>query len=65
MKISYKTLLYMESVNTKILYDCTGRWARYQRLRKPKKRLLGIDKAVDLVVIGLVKRERNKDAEEM
>lgn len=61
MKISFQMLLYMEPVNTKILYDCTGRWASYLRSRKHKKRVLGIDKAVDLVIIGLVKRERNAE----
>ena len=53
-------LLKLTGLQKKLLYDCTKRWAYYTSSKKPKKRIIGIDKAVDLVIMGLIRKNNAK-----
>ena len=53
-------ILKLTGLQKKLLFDCTKRWAYYFRNKKPKKRIVGIDKAVDLVIIGLIRKNKGK-----
>lgn len=60
VNVTFTMLLKLTGLQKKLLYDCTGRWAGYLRSKKPKKRIVGIDKAVDLVIIGLIRKNNAK-----
>lgn len=60
MKITFTRLLELTGLQKKLLFDCTKRWVYYFRNKKPKKRIVGIDKAVDLVVMGLIRKNKGK-----
>ena len=60
MNVTFTMLLKLTGLQKKLLYDCTGRWAGYLRSKRTKKRIVGIDKAVDLVVIGLIRKNRGE-----
>lgn len=60
MNVRFTMLLKLTGLQKKLLYDCTKRWAYYLRSKKPKKRIVGADKAVDLVIMGLVRKSRGK-----
>ncbi|WP_126939550.1 hypothetical protein [Veillonella sp. VA142] len=60
MKVTSTMLLKWAGLQKKLLFDCTGRWAGYLRSKWPKKRIVGIDKAVDLVVMGLIRKNKGK-----
>ena len=60
MKVTSTMILKLTGLQKKLLFDCTGRWAGYFRSKRPKKRIVGIDKAVDLVVIGLIRKNRGE-----
>ncbi len=53
-------ILKLTGLHKKLLFDCTGRWAGYLRSKWTKKRIVGIDKAVDLVVMGLIRKNKGK-----
>lgn len=60
VNVRFTMLLKLTGLQKKLLYDCTKRWAYYLRSKKPKKRIIGADKAVDLVVMGLIRKSREK-----
>ena len=60
MKVIPTMILKLTGLQKKLLFDCTGRWAGYFRSKRPKKRVVGIDKAVDLVVMGLIRKNKGK-----
>ena len=60
MNVTSTMILKLTGLQKKLLYDCTGRWAGYLRSKRPKKRIVGIDKAVDLVVMGLIRKNKGK-----
>ena len=60
MKVTSTMILKLTGLQKKLLFDCTGRWAGYFRSKRPKKRVVGIDKAVDLVVMGLIRKNKGK-----
>ena len=60
MKVTLTMLLELTGLRKKLLHDCTKRWAYYLRSKKPKKRIIGVDKAVDLVVMGLIRKNKGK-----
>ena len=60
VNVTLTMLLGLTGLRKKILHDCTKRWAYYLRSKKPKKRIVGIDKAVDLVIMGLIRKSRGK-----
>jgi hypothetical protein len=53
-------ILKLTGLQKQLLYDCTKRWAYYTSSKKPKKRIIGIDKAVDLVIMGLIRKNNAK-----
>ena len=60
MNVRLTMLLKLTGVQKKLLFDCTMRWAYYFRNKKPKKRIIGVDKAVDLVIMGLIRKNKEK-----
>ena len=60
MNVRLTMLLKLTGLQKKLLFDCTMRWAYYTRSKWPKKRIVGIDKAVDLVVMGLIRKNKGK-----
>lgn len=60
VKVTSTMILKLTGLQKKLLFDCTGRWAGYFRSKRPKKRIVGIDKAVDLVVMGLIRKNKGK-----
>ena len=60
VNVTFNMLLKLTGLEKKLLFDCTKRWAYYFRNKKPKKRIVGIDKAVDLVVMGLIRKNIRK-----
>ena len=60
MQVTLSMLFKIPTLQRKALYDCTKRWAYYLRSKKPKKRIIGADKAVDLVVMGLIRKNNKK-----
>lgn len=60
VKITFTRLLELTGLQKKLLFDCNKRWSYYLRSKKPKKRIIGVDKAVHLVMTGLVRKNREK-----
>lgn len=60
MKVIPTMILKLTGLQKQLLYDCTKRWAYYTSSKKPKKRIIGIDKAVDLVIMGLIRKNNAK-----
>ena len=52
--------LKLTRLQKKLLCDCIKRWAYYPSSKKPKKRIVGVDKAGDLVVLGLIRKNKGK-----
>ena len=53
-------ILKLTGLQKQLLYDCTKRWAYYLSCKKPRKRIIGAGKAVDLVVMGLIRKNKGK-----
>ena len=60
MNVTFTMLLEVTGLQKKLLHDCTKRWAYYLRSKKPKKRIIGADKAIDLVIMGLIRKNKGK-----
>lgn len=60
VKITIARLDEMSMAQTKVLFDCNKRWAYYLKNKKTKKRIMGVDKAVHLVVMGLIRKNKGK-----
>ena len=60
VKITITTFFELSSLQMNLLFDCTGRRARYLRSKRSKKRIVGTDKAVNLVIMGLIRKSRGK-----
>lgn len=60
MNVTFTMLLELTGLQKKLLHDCTKRWAYYLRSKKPKKRIIGADKAIDLVIMGLIRKNKGK-----
>lgn len=58
MNVTSTMILKLTGLQKKLLFDCTKRWAYYSSSKKSKKRIVGIDKAVDLVIMGLVRKNK-------
>ena len=60
VNVTSTMILKLTGLQKKLLFDCTKRWAYYTSSKKPKKRIVGADKAVDLVIIGLIRKNNAK-----
>lgn len=60
MKIMITMLSQLTVLKRKVVYDCTKRWAYYLKSKTAKKRIIGADKAIDLVIMGLIRKNKGK-----